>query len=149
MGGGLGYTYQNAVVLIGSKTGTTRTPATLTNAYASGLSATVKTGGMSKINLDILYTTGTGETNNSIEIKVESSPDGTNFYQIPNEAVSGATSTLTQREFTFVGASAATAYSISLPIDVQDAYYKFSFKESGVASNAGTLYVEAVLGGAK
>lgn len=145
----LGYPYQNTVVLIGSKSGTTRTSAALTSAYAGGLNASITTGGMSKVNLNILYTTGSGETNNSVEIKVESSPDNTNFYQIPNESISGSTSTLVVREFTFVGASAATAYAISLPLDLQDEYYKFSFKESGVASNAGTLYVEATFSGAK
>jgi len=149
----LGYTYQDTIILIGSKSGTTRTSVALTNAYqaeaAGKPTKSFRTGGLSKINFGILYTTGTGETNNSIEVKIESSADGTNFYQIPNESVSGGTSTLTQREFTFVGASAATAYSLSLPIDVQDEYIRISVKESGVSSNAGTIFVEATLSGAK
>lgn len=146
---GLGYNYQTTLILIGTKSGTTRTASTLTSAYAGGLGKTINTGAASKINLNILYTTGSAETNNPVEVKVETSPDVTNFYQIPNESVSGGTSTLTQREFTFVGASAATAYSFSLPLDVQDLYMKLSFKESGVAANAGTLYVEGTLSGSK
>ena len=145
---GLGYTYQDQLVLIGTKSGTTRTSATLTAAY-TGNTKTFATGGISKINFSILYTTGSGESSNSIEVKVESSPDRINFYQIPNETVSGGTSTLTQREFTFVGDSAATAYSLSLPLDVQDKYFKVSLKESGVVTNYGTIYVEATISGGK
>jgi hypothetical protein len=150
---GIGYTYQDRITLIGSKSGTTRTSVALTTAYQAEATGkptkSFSTGGLSKINLGILYTTGAGETSNSIEIKVETSADGTNFYQIPNESVSGGTSTITQREFTFVGAAAATAYEFSLPLDIQDEYMKVSVKESGVASNAGTIFMEATLCGAK
>lgn len=144
----LGYPYQTSVVLFGSKSGTNRTAVTLTAAY-SGNRKVIPTGGMSKLNMNILYTTGAAETNNSINILVEASPDGTNFYQIPNESVSGGTSTLTQREFTFVGASAATAYALSLPIDLQDEFLRVSINESGVASVFGTAYIEATISGAK
>jgi len=146
----LGYTYQDSATLIGTKSGTTRTSVALTDAYdVANKTKIIETGGLSKINFSILYTTGAAETNNSIEIRLESSVDRTNFYRIPNESVSGGTSTLTQREFTFVGASAATAYAISLPIDVQDNYMRISVKESGVASNAGTVFVEATFSGSK
>lgn len=147
---GLGYTYQDQLVLIGSKSGTTRTSVALTNAYdVANKTKIFETGAASKLNLSILYTTGAGETTNSIELRVETSSDRTNFYQIPNEAVSGGTSTLTVREFTFVGASAATAYPFSLPLDLQDKYMRISVKETGVVTNAGTIYVEATLSGGK
>ena len=147
----LGYTFQpDSSVLIGSKSGTTRTSIALTNAYdVANKTKSFSTGGMSKINLSILYTTGAGETNNSIELRVDSSSDGTNWYQIPNEAASTGTSTLTQREFTFVGAAAATAYALSLPLDVQDKYMRISVKESGVVANAGTIYIELMVSGGK
>lgn len=147
MPGGLGYGYHNTLVLIGSKSGTTRTSVALQSSYAAALTEDFPTGGMSKINFSILYTTGSGETNNSVEIRIRTSPERTNWYQIPNEAVSAGTSTLTLREFTFVGASAATAYSFSLPIDTQDEFMEIALKETGVASNAGTVYVEATLSG--
>lgn len=142
---GLYYKSQKNVVLIGSKTGTTRTSAALTTAY-TGNTKTIETGDYSKLNLDILYTMGAAETTNSIEIKVEGSPDGTNFYRIPNESASGGTSTLTAREWTFVGADAAAA-TVSIGIDVFYKFIKASFKESGVAANAGTIYVEGTLSG--
>lgn len=144
----LGYGYQNPFVLIGTKANSARTGVTLTAAY-TGNSKILPTGGMSKINLNILYGTGTAETNNVLCIKVESSPDRDNFYQIPNESVSAGTSTLTQREFQFTGADSATTYYLSLPLDLSDLYYKFSLKETGVGSVFGTAFVEAVLSGGK
>ena len=146
----LGYGYQNSFTLVGSKVGTTRTSVALTTGYdVANKTKIFPTGGMSKIDIGILYTTGAAETNNSIEVRVRTSVDGTNFYQIVNESVVTTTSTLYQREFTFVGASAATAYSFSLPLDVWNEYMEISVKESGVASNAGTVFAEATLSGAE
>lgn len=147
----LGYTYQSeAIPLIGTKSGTTRTAILLTAAYdVSNKTQTFETKGISKLNFSILYTTGSAETANSIEIRIETSSDRTNWYRIPNEAVSTGTSTLTVREFTFVEASAATAAPISLPLDTQDKYMRISVKESGVSSNFGTVYIEVVLSGSK
>lgn len=145
----MGLHYESTVnqVLIGSKnSANTRTSATLTDAYAGGLNGTLKVTGYSKINLDILYTMGATESSNTIEWKIECSPDGTNYYRIPNEAVSGGTSTETAREYTFTGTNAAAA-TISIGLDIFYNYVKVSFKESGVASNAGTLFVEATLCG--
>lgn len=144
MYGGLAYTSQNTYPIIGTKSGTTRTAVTLASTYTQ--SKTFEVGGFSKLDIAILYTMGATETANSIECKVESSPDGTNFYRIANEAVSGGTSTLTAREFTFVGADAAAA-TISVALDIWYKYVKVSFKESGVVTNAGTVYAEVTLSG--
>ena len=147
---GLGYTYQSEpIVLIGTKSGTTRTAIALTAAYdVANKTKIFETGGMSKLNFSILYTMGATETSNSIDLRIETSSDGTNFYRIPNEAVSTGTSTLTQREFVFVGADAAAA-SLSLPLDTQDKHIRISVKESGKATNFGTVYMEVLLSGAK
>ena len=145
---GLHYPVQNTDVLIGSKSGTTRTSVALTASYdVANKTKAIETGGMSQVVVDILYTTGAAETNNSIEMKVTVGTDATNYYRILNESVSGGTSTLTEREFTFVGASAATAYPISIPLDVFYKYMKFTFKETGVAANFGTVYAEVTLSG--
>ena len=141
------YPTQELSVLIGTKSGTTRTAVTLTAAYdVANKTKTIETGGYSKLNLDILYTMGSGETTNSIETRIECSPDGTNWYRIPNESVSAGTSTLTAREFTFVGADAAAA-TISIGLDIFYKYMKISAKETGVAANFGTVYVEGTLSG--
>lgn len=142
---GLYYKSQDTAVIIGSKSGVTPTAATLTAAY-TGNSKEFKVAGYAKADFAILYTMGATETGNSIEIKLEQSPDGTNWYRIPNDSTSGGTSTLTAREFTFVGTDAALA-TISVGIDVFYKYLKFSIKETGVVTNFGTAYVETTLSG--
>lgn len=141
----LGYTYQDTNVLFSG--------VTLESTYQSEATAkptkSFATGGLSKVNLSVDYTTGAGETSNSIEIKLEASPDGTNWYQLTNESSSSGTSTLYQREFTFTGASAATSYKFSLPIDVFDKYMRVSAKETGVVANKGTVTITATFSGAK
>ena len=134
---------------IGSKSGTTRTSIDLESTYQteSGQTKPTKTfaaGGYSKMNIDLLYTMGSGETSNSIEIKIEVSADGTNWYRIPNDSTSGDTSTLTAREFTFVGTNAAAA-TIGVGIDIFYQFIKVSIKETGVASNKGTIYGDVTL----
>jgi len=141
---GLYYTNTITQPFIGTKSGTTRTSVELASTYT--LSKTIETSGYSKLNLDVLYTMGSGESSNSIEIKVEGSPDRTNFYRIPNDSTTNGTSTLTAREFTFVGTNAAAA-TISIGIDIFYKYVKISAKETGVAANAGTIYIEGTLAG--
>lgn len=144
---GLYYATQTPVVLIGSKSGTTRTSVTLTSSYdVANKTKVLEVGGFSKINFSVLYTMGAAESSNSIEVRIEESSDGTNFYRIPNDSTSAGTSTLTAREFTFVGTNAAAA-TISIPLDIFYKYLKVSVKETGVAANAGTIYVEALLSG--
>ena len=144
---GLRYKSHSSVVVLGSKNATTKaqTSVALTSLY-SGNTKTIEVGGYSKLDLAILYTMGAAETSNSIEVQLEQSPDGTNFYRIPNETVSGGTSTLSAREFTFVGTNAAAA-TISVGIDIFYKYVKISVKETGVAANAGTVFAEATLSG--
>lgn len=127
----------------------TRTAVTLESTYqaesgATKATKTFKTSHYSKLNLDILYTMGGSETSNSIELKFEGSPDGVNFYRIPNESVSGGTSTITAREFTFVGTNGGAA-TISIGLDIFYEYMKVWAKETGVESNKGTIYGEVTL----
>lgn len=144
----LNYQRTDPVVLIGSKSGTTRTSVALTTGYdVANKTKIFETEGYSELVLDVLYTTGSGETSNSVEIRVEDSVDGTNFYRLSNESASAGTSTITQREFTFVGASAATAYAFSYRLDISYQSMRISVKESGVVTNAGTIFVEGQLSG--
>lgn len=139
--------YKSQVIfpIKGTKTTSgTRTPIALGSAYDTPKA--FKTGGYSKLNLDILYTMGAAETANSIELQIEGSSDGVNYYRIPNETVSAGTSTLTAREFTFVGTNAAAA-TISIGLDVFYKFVRVSVKESGVAANAGTVYIDGTLSG--
>lgn len=215
----LRYATQNPAVLIGSRNTTTDavTGATLTNYYdLDGLTTKIfETGEATKIELDCVYEAGAGETANSVQVIIESSPDRTNWYRLLNESVSDGTSTLTQREFTITqtttygklaydaqsdnftvgllvtGAGGATGIiesdtdagttgtltlsnisgtfvdnenltdsgtgaavvngvltsvtRFSLPVDISNRYTRVSFKETGVASNYGTIFVEGVV----
>jgi hypothetical protein len=143
--GSVAYTYEKDKTTILTAT---RTEVTLESTYQTE-STTVatkefETTGYSKLNLDILYTMGASETTNSIEIKFEGSPDGVNYYRIPNNSDSAGTSTLTAREFTFVGANAA-ATTISVGLDIFYKYIKVSGKETGVATNKGTVFGQITL----
>ena len=143
--GSIAYTYRADKTTILTAA---RTSVNLTAAYEEELTTTatktLKTTGFSKINLDVLYTMGASETSNSIEIKIEGSPDGINFYRIPNDSTSAGTSTLTRREFTYVGVD-ADATTISVGLDIFYEYMKFSAKETGKATNFGTVYGEVTL----
>lgn len=147
----LNYPLQISFAAIGSKDGTTRTSITLESTYQteSGQTKPTKTfnvAGYAKLNLDLLYTMGAAETTNSIEIKIEGSVDGTNYYRIPNDSTSNGVSTLTAREFTFVGTNAAAA-TISIGLDIFYKKIKVSIKETGVASNKGTIFGDVTLSG--
>lgn len=132
----------------------TRTAWTLASTYPTAenvLTPTLpiksfRTAGQAKLNLDVSYTEGAGETSNSIELKIESSSDNKNWYRIPNEVVSSGTSTLTAREFTFVGADGGNA-TISIGLDIFYLYMRISAKETGVATNAGTVFIQGTLSG--
>lgn len=130
----------------------TRTEWTLSASYETENPSQLKptkafaTAGFTKLNLDISYTMGAAETTNSIELKIEGSPDGVNYYRIPNETTSAGTSTLTAREFTFVGANGANT-TISIGLDIFYKFVKVSAKETGVSSVFGTAYCEATLSG--
>lgn len=146
---GLYYESTQSTPIIGSITAAgVRTGVAITSSYqteaAGAPTKSFKTAGFSKMNLDIVYTMGAAETTNSIEIRVEQSPDNINFYQVVNDSTSGGVSTLSSREFTIVGVNAA-ARNLSLPLDVSAKYARVSFKETGVAANAGTLYAELTL----
>jgi hypothetical protein len=145
---GLRYDSQQTFPVFGTKLETspfTRTPATLTAAY-TGNAKEFKVAGFSKFDLAVLYTMGAAETANTIEVKFEHSPDGTNWYRIPNESNTNGVSTLYARNWTFTGTDAAAA-TISIGIDVFYKYLKVSVQETGVAANAGTIYAEGTLSG--
>lgn len=219
------YKTVQAFPIIGTKTSANvRTGVAMTARYQH-LSATsslrqnkFQVGGYSKIEFSCSYTAGASETGNSVQLKIEGSPDGTNWSRFVNEAVSGGTSTLTAREFTMTqvtdygtlaydaqsanftaglvvtgGSSSATAVietdtdagttgtlllsnisgtftndeaitdsstgaavvngvltsitEFTLPVDISTKYIRVSAKETGVASNFGTIYIEATLNG--
>jgi hypothetical protein len=79
------------------------------------------------------------ETGNSIELIFEQSPDGENWYRIPNETVIDGTSTLNERTFVFTGNDGASK-ELSIGIDVWYKNLRFSVVETGVATNFGDVF---------
>lgn len=216
----LNYATQSKLTLIGSKTALGVTTGVTLVDYYNFDGTTTKaftTGEASRIEFIGKWTTGSGETSNTLQIIVDASTDNINWYRLLNEAVSTGTSTLTQREFTITqvtdygtlaydaqsadftvgllatGSGTGTGYieadeddgttgtltlsnisgtfvndetitdsstgsatingvltsitKFSLPLDIQNKYLRISVKESGVASNAGNIYMEAVVSG--
>ena len=148
---GLYYPTTLTMPLVGSKsTSNVLTEIELESTYqtesATEATKTFEAGGYSKLNLDISYTMGDSETSNSIEVRVEGSPDRTNFYRLTNDSTSAGTSTVTKREFTFVGANGAND-KFSIFLDIAYKYMRVACKETGVAANKGSVYVEATLSG--
>lgn len=150
--GGNRYPQTNTYVLIGSKTAAgVRTGVELEDTYSTTEDTeptkTFPVAGFTKLTIDGAYTMGATETANTIEVKVESSSDRINWTQLSNDSTSGDTSTLTNREFQFLGADGATD-QFQIFLDVAYEYIRVSCKESGRASNKGNVYVEATLVGA-
>lgn len=149
--GGNYYPNQLTRVLIGSKDGdNSRTSIGLESTYQTTEDTkalkSFATGGYDNVVFDILYTMGASETSNSIEVRLEGSPDGTNWYRLATDSTSGGTSTLAAREFTFVGTNGSTA-TIQIKHDINSKFMRIAVKETGVLSNKGSVYVEATLGG--
>lgn len=143
----LHYPIVQEVVLIGSKSSALAlTASTLTTSYTNNRKVITGTAGMSKLDIRYSYTTGAAETNNTLSILVEQSGDGTNWFSVMNESVSGGTSSITAR--TFVDSDntgGATNVKSSIGLDIFYNNIRVSFKEGGVAVNAGTVYAEATL----
>lgn len=146
--------YQNQAIipLIGSKSSTDAITATaLTASYQTEVDNTVPTktfpcGMMSRVEFSIKYTMGASETSNSIEVRLEGSNEGTNFFRLMNDSTSAGTSTLTVREFTYVGINAA-ASNITFGVDIAYKFMRIAIKETGVVTNFGTVFCEALISG--
>lgn len=215
----LSYAIQSPVVVFGSKTtANVVTGAALTATYYANIKTLPSFEGMSKIELYGKYVPGTSETANSLQIRIDGGPDGTNYGRFLNDSSSGGTSTLAAREFTITqyttdgtlgydaqtvnftvgllvtgGTSAATGIitadsdagatgtltlsnvsgtfqdnealtdsgtgsatvngilqsvtEFTLPIDISTPFMRIMVKETGKASNFGTLYMEAMASG--
>jgi len=137
----LSYEIQTKLTLMGSKTSAgVTTGETLTDYYNFDGDTTkyFSTGGMSRLEFIGIYTAGAGETANSIQLKVEASEDGVNWFSLLNESISDGTSTLTEREFTL---TQYTNYG-TLAYDAQSANFTAGLKVTGGTSSA-TGYIES------
>ena len=124
----------------------TLSPVTLT-ATGTDNRAQIDVDAMQQLVLYIRYIVGSGETSNVLNMTIDFSPDGTNFYQEATEAVSTSTITEYQATRQFTGAT-ATTYSLRVAIPIADIKkMRIAFSETGVVTNFGTLSVLAVTSG--
>ena len=141
---------QNAVTVLGSSA----SPVTLTGSYSDDNSGLFKAAKGQKISLFVYYTMGAAESSNSIQVKVQTSPDrlaidSALWGRRTREAVAAGTATLSVEEYTFTATQSAGTYDvIEIPLpNINTPYFKVSAKETGIASNGGSCYIKAVVSG--
>jgi len=112
----------------------------LTAAY-TGNAVSFTTEGFSKLSLDISYAMGATETLNTMEIKLDASHNGSDWY------------TLVIDETTTVSEISPRAWQISVDgnyniiVDIAYKFMRCSIKETGVVTNAGTASITYTLSG--
>lgn len=114
------------------------TPVTLADHYVFTNSTTkaIKTVGMPQGEIFGVYTTGAGETANSLQISWYSGPDNINFGRQVNDSTSAGVSTLTLREFTI---TQTTDYG-TIAYGTQTANFTAGLKVTG-GTSAATGYI--------
>jgi hypothetical protein len=124
-----------------TRAGTIRSSGALTSSYVAGTVIDVEDFGM--LVLLVKYTMGSGESANSVLLKVELSTDGTTFYRETNNDA-----TLALREYAFQAVSSPGTYdAFALVVAVAGVTrVRVSAKETGVSSNYGTCEVKYALG---
>lgn len=148
---GLYYPQQHVKTLLGSKNATSFevSAATLTTSF-SGNSKIITTDYMPQMVILVQYTPGAGGGGNSIQLKFEFSPDGSNFYQETVDLVQvGSTVGYNQtRDFSNNGSTVAlTTYYLRFAVQIADKFFKISAKETVVGGSAGVVFAEALLSG--
>lgn len=124
-----------------TRNGTIRQSSQLTASFVPGTVIDVEDYGV--LSLLVKYTMGSGETGNSVVLKVELSVDGTNFYCETDNEVS-----LSVKTYTFQALSSPGTYDyfkVDVPISGMK-YARVSAKEIGVSAQFGTCEVKYSVG---
>lgn len=112
---------------------------TLTNSFDDN-KRELQTAGFSKLSLSISYAFGAAETANTLDIQIEESPNGTDWFKlvIDNTAT---VSEISPRVWQ------AEPGNLNILLDIAYNNVRVSVKESGVATNYGTATIIAVPSG--
>ncbi len=124
-----------------SRNGTIRQSSQLTASFVPGTIIDVEDYGV--LSLLVKYTMGSGETGNSVVLKVELSVDGTNFYSETDNEVSLSVKTYTFQALSSPGT--CDSFKVDVPIAGMK-YAKVSAKEIGVAAQYGTCEIKYSVG---
>jgi hypothetical protein len=120
--------------------GTVLPSTTLTNAYSGGVTLRLSPGEANNVLLYLTYAMGGSETSNTVEFIIEGSQDGSTWFRRQRESATAGAVTVAFEEYTIQPGS-----SRILLTDIADKYIRVSFKETGVAANAGTISAVATL----
>lgn len=101
----------------------------------------IASGGMSKLTVQIDYARGAAEAASKMQMKLESSSDGVEWYSLVIDETS-TVSTITAREWELGGTS-----KLNVLVDIAYPFMRLSVKESGVVTNAGRATIEYTLSG--
>ena len=118
---------------------------TLTGAYSGNVSATQVSNSENQLTLFVSYTMDAGETSNSIEVKVEFSPDGTTWFQETSKSISSGTMTHSLAEHTFASTGAGNEDNFVVNTNANYQYFRVSAKETGIASTGGVATIKSVI----
>lgn len=124
--------------------GTPSAPETLTNSYTGEgavVSDAIFIGKSDSVALDITYTMGADETSNTMQVEVE----------VANPVGTGAPEATDWMLYSTISSGTVTASEWSMSpgsyhviIDIAAKYIRLSFKETGVATNFGTVSTKLI-----
>jgi len=113
---------------------------TLTASYADNRKE-IDVAGFSKIAFDIDYARGAAEASSKLQITIEHSTDGTNWYSLVIDETS-TVSTITPRVWELEDTN-----KVNVLVDIAYKKIRVSVQESGVVSNAGTVSIDYTISG--
>lgn len=94
------------------------------------------------LTLFLEYQLGAAETNNKVEIQVETGQSDADLFVATASSIAAGVVTLEDQYFEWEGANDAAPYKRAFTVDISDRYLKISVRESGVGANAGVLSVD-------
>ena len=112
---------------------------TLTASLSGNVATVQQTAGIDQATLYCSYTPKAGQSNRTVSVRVEYSPDNSTWYLDSNASVASSTTAITQNTaFTFLGATGGTAYNFVIDVPMSHKFTRISACEDG-SGNFGTL----------
>ena len=131
------YSTQNLFPVRGATLGTggtiTFARVTLTSAYTGNLTSGIQLGGQTQLMFFVDFLTHASATTSDIDIRLEFSPDNTNWYQETMSSVDAGVDTMSVLEHSFTG--------------VADKFMRVALKQAVDTTNFGTASVLMVVSG--
>ena len=120
---------------------------TLTAAYTGNLTSGIQLAGQTQIMFFVDFLTHASATTSDIDIRLEFSPDNTNWYQETESSVAAGVDQMTRLEHSFTGGAASTTYSFKFAVPVADKFMRVALKQAVDVTNFGTASILMVVSG--